>query len=203
MRFGDDNFVNPTLPVARNVTFQNSLTLFSLKALSWIRFWIVLSVKGGRELLGKHKVSVGATLVFFVFLTTSRLQVERVCSQATFFMSLVAIAVSQSKRFAIVLRYIEWLHLIYLSPRVFAGGEGRGGGGCTPRLCLMCHATVDSVDEILFLDTREILLCLDKLQTFKFEDEDNYENESLKVSPRRLKTLYPWKASWHYFHQKG
>ena len=58
----------------------------------------------------------------------------------------------------------------------------------------------------MFAFRREILMCLDKLETSKFEDEDEDEdedeNESLKVFPRLLKILYPWKASLHYFHQK-
>jgi len=50
----------------------------------------------------------------------------------------------------------------------------------------------------------EILMCLvDKSETFKFEGENDHENESLRVFPRLLKTLYPGKASLHYFHQKG
>lgn len=55
----------------------------------------------------------------------------------------------------------------------------------------------------MFVFRREILMCLDKLETSKFKDEDEDENESLKVFPRLLKILYPWKASLHYFHQKG
>ena len=55
----------------------------------------------------------------------------------------------------------------------------------------------------MFAFRREILMCLDKLETSKFEDEDEDENESLKVFPRLLKILYPWKASLHYFHHKG
>ena len=41
----------------------------------------------------------------------------------------------------------------------------------------------------MFAFRREILMCLDKLRTFKFEEEDDDENESLEVFPRLLKTL--------------
>ena len=66
-----------------------------------------------------------------------------------------------------------------------------------------CFSTLKERYRSVLAFRREILTCLDKSETFKFEDEDDYENESLKVFPRLLKTLYPWKASLHYSHQKG
>lgn len=48
----------------------------------------------------------------------------------------------------------------------------------------------------MFAFRREILMCPDKSETFKIEDENDYENESLKVFPRLLKNYTPGKL--HY-----
>ena len=53
----------------------------------------------------------------------------------------------------------------------------------------------------MFPFRREILMCLDKSETFKFEDED-YENESLKVFRRLLKKYSPVKLHYTIFIRK-
>lgn len=64
-----------------------------------------------------------------------------------------------------------------------------------------CFSTLEERYRSVFPFRREILMCLDKSETFKFEDED-YENESLKVFRRLLKKYSPVKLHYTIFIRK-
>ena len=64
-----------------------------------------------------------------------------------------------------------------------------------------CFSTLEERYRSVFPFRPEILMCLDKSETFKSEDED-YENESLKVFRRLLKNFSPVKLHYTIFIRK-